>query len=132
MSVNAIARAAVAAASLCLSITSALAGASDYTIEAVAPEIRTGANSAVAIRIRHTTTGKPVEGAIVFRTRLDMAPDDMAAMTAKHAAIPSTEPGVYRFDAEITMAGRWAFRVMAKVQGEIETVQGVVVLQATD
>jgi hypothetical protein len=61
-----------------------------------------------------------------------MAPDDMASMTAKHEATPSSEPGVYRFKADLTMAGGWAFRIMAKVPGEPETVQGTVVFRAKD
>ena len=30
------------------------------------------------------------------------------------------------------MAGGWAFRIMAKVPGETDTVQGVVIFQAKD
>ena len=47
-------------------------------------------------------------GAVLFRTRLDMSPDSMGEMTAKHAAMPGSEPGVYRFKADFTMAGGWA------------------------
>ena len=54
----------------------------------------------------------------------------MAEMTAKHAAQPSKEPGVYRFRADLTMAGGWAFKLMAKVPGERETIEGVVVFKA--
>jgi hypothetical protein len=54
----------------------------------------------------------------------------MAEMTAKHAASPAAEPGVYRFKADLTMAGGWALKVMAKVPGEAETVQGTVVFRA--
>ena len=53
-------------------------------------------------------------------------------MTAKHEAMPTSEAGVYRFKADLTMAGGWAFRVMAKVPGEKDTVEGVVVFQAKD
>ena len=53
-------------------------------------------------------------------------------MTAKHVATPSAELGVYVFTADFTMSGGWAFKIMAKVQGEPETVQGAIVLQAKD
>ena len=56
----------------------------------------------------------------------------MAEMTAKHEVTPSSEPGVYGFTANLTMAGGWAFRIMAKVPGEPETVQGIVVFKAKD
>lgn len=110
----------------------ALAGAADYAFEPVRAEVKNGTGSELAVRLVHKPSGKPVTGAVLFRTRLDMGPDDMAGMTAKHEATPSTEPGVYRFKAELTMAGRWAFRVMAKVPGEAETVQGTVVFKSTD
>ena len=76
--------------------------------------------------------GKPVEGAVIFRTRLDMSPDKMEAMTTKIEPLTESEPGVYKFRADFTMAGGWAFRVMAKVPGEKDTVQGIVVFQAKD
>lgn len=110
----------------------AWAGAADYVFEPVRTEVKTGAGSELAVRLVHKPSGKPVTGAVLFRTRLDMAPDDMASMTAKHEATQSTEPDVYRFKADLTMAGRWAFRVMAKVPGETETVQGTVVFKSTD
>jgi hypothetical protein len=82
------------------------------------------------VRLVHKPTGKPVEGAVIFRTRLDMSPDSMAEMTAKHAAIPGSQPGIYRFRADLTMAGGWAFKLQAKVPGETETIEGTVVFKA--
>ena len=92
--------------------------------------MKNGPGSELAVRIIHKPTGKPVEGVVLFRTRLDMSPDSMGEMTAKHVAQPSTEPGVYKFRADLTMAGGWAFKLMAKVPGESETVQGTVVFKA--
>jgi hypothetical protein len=108
----------------------AFAGASDYEFQPVAADVKNGAGSEVAVRIVHKPTGKPVEGAVLFRTRLDMSPDNMGGMTAKHTATPSSEPGVYRFKADFTMAGGWAFKLQAKVPGESETVEGTVVFNA--
>jgi len=111
---------------------SAFAGAADYSFEPITVEVKNGAASDLGVRLVHKPSGKPVEGAVLFRTRLDMAPDGMADMEAQHAAMPSEEPGVYRFKAELTMAGGWAFRIMAKVPGEKDTVEGVVIFQAKD
>lgn len=108
----------------------AFAGASDYEFQPVAADVKNEAGSEVAVRIVHKPTGKPVEGAVLFRTRLDMSPDNMVGMTAKHTATPSSEPGVYRFKADFTMAGGWAFKLQAKVPGESETVEGTVVFNA--
>jgi hypothetical protein len=110
----------------------ALAAAADYAFAPVSVEVKNGAGSELAVRLVHKPTGRPVPGAVVFRTRLDMAPDNMASMTAKHEAMPSAELGVYRFKADLTMAGGWALRLMAKVPGEHETVEGVVVFKARD
>ena len=75
------------------------------------------------MRITHKPTGKPVEGVVLFRTRIDGSPHNMASMTAKHTAVPSTEPGVYKFRADFSMSGNWAFKLMAKVPGENATVE---------
>ena len=108
----------------------AIAGSADYVLEPVNVAVKNGEGSELAVRLIHKPSGKPVAGAVLFRTRLDMSPDSMSEMTAKHTAMPTSEPGVYRFKADLTMAGGWAFKVMAKVPGESETVQGTVVFQA--
>jgi hypothetical protein len=124
-------RALAVLASLVLFVAApALAGPNDYAFEPVKVDVKNGSGSELAVRIVHKPTGKPVEGVVLFRTRLDMSPDNMGEMTAKHVAQPSTEPGVYKFRADLTMAGGWAFKLMAKVPGETETVQGTVVFKA--
>ncbi len=115
-----------------LGVLPASAGPNDYAFEPVLGAVRNGKGSELAVRIVHKPTGKPVVGAVVFRTRLDMSPDSMEAMTAKHEALPSTEPGVYRFKADLTMAGGWALKLMAKIQGEADTVAGTVVFKVKD
>lgn len=107
-----------------------LAGAADYAFEPVNAEVANGAGSELAVRLLNKASGKPVDKAIIFRSRLDMEPEGMAAMTAPLEPMPSTEPGVYRFKANLAMAGQWALKLMAKVQGEKETVQGTVVFKA--
>jgi len=122
---------AVAASfALALVATAAYAAKGDYVFEPVAVEVRSGSGSELAVRIIHKPSGKPVEGVVLFRTRLDGSPHNMASMTAKHTALPSSEPGVYKFRADFTMAGNWAFKLMAKVPGESETVEGTVIFKA--
>lgn len=108
----------------------AWAGANDYAFEAVAKDVRSGSGSELAVRLVHKPDGKPVEGAVVFRTRLDMSPENMEAMTTGVELASSTEPGVYKFRGDLTMDGNWALKLQAKVQGEPETVQGTVVFAA--
>ena len=124
-------RALAALASLFLFVGEPVfAGPNDYLFEPVSVDVKNGPGAELAVRIVHRPTGKPVEGVVLFRTRLDMSPDSMGEMTAKHVTQPSTEPGVYKFRADLTMAGGWAFKLMAKVPGENETVQGTVVFKA--
>ena len=108
----------------------AYAAASDYEFQPLIVEVKNGPGSELAVRLVHKPSGKPVESAVIFRTRLDMSPDSMSEMTAKHAAMPGSEPGVYRFKADLTMAGGWAFKLQAKVPGEAETIEGTVNFKA--
>ena len=124
---NAVRNSVLIALALVSLAPSAFAGAKDYEFQPVAAQVMNGNSSEFAVRLINKVTGKPVEAAVLFRTRLDMSPDSMGEMLAKHAAMPSTEPGVYRFKADFTMAGGWAFKVQAKVPGEAETVEGTVV-----
>lgn len=109
----------------------ALAGANDYVFEAVQAEVKKADDAIVAVRLLHKPTGKPVAGAVIVRTRIDMAPDGMATMDSPLAAVPSDEPGVYAFKTELSMAGRWLLSIAAKVQGEPETVIGRITFRAT-
>ena len=106
------------------------AAADDYAFEAVQPEIEKGDDVTVAVRLVERATKRPVSGAVIIATRIDMAPDDMAAMDAPLTPMPSDEPGVYAFKTNLIMAGRWRLSIAAKVQGEPETVKGEVVYTA--
>lgn len=124
----------LAAALLGLALTVAaiptFAASADYEFKPVNAVVKNGAGSSLGVKLVHKVTGKPVEGAVLFRTRLDMSPDSMGEMTAKHVATPAQEPGVYVFKADLTMVGRWALKIQAKVPGEAETVEGTVVFEA--
>ena len=123
-------RAGLVGLALSLGTTQALAAAADYEFQPLEVDLTKGNGSELAVRLVHKPSGKPVAGAVLFRTRLDMGPDKMETMAAEHEAVPSTEAGVYRFKADLTMAVAWAFRIMAKVQGEQDTLEGVVVFTA--
>jgi hypothetical protein len=109
-----------------------MAGANDFEFQPVSAEIKNGAGAELAVRLIDKRTGKPVSGAVLFRTRLDMSPESMGEMLAKHEPIKSDDAGIYRFKADITMAGGWAFKLQAKVPGEPDTVEGSVVFTAKD
>jgi hypothetical protein len=103
----------------------------DYEFKLVEPTITAGKDKIVTVRLINKTTGKPVPDAVIFATRLDMAPDGMAEMATKIALEPGTaEPGSYRFKATFGMEGRWLLSLGAKVQGETGTVESKLVITA--
>lgn len=122
--------AAIGAALLAAYATPALADGKDYEFQLVAKEVKQG-EATIAVKLIHKPTGKAVPDAVIFAKRIDMGPDQMEAMTAPLEPLPSTEPGIYRFKTELTMAGQWALSLGAKVQGETGTVESKLIVAAT-
>ncbi|CAN7433329.1 FixH family protein [Rhizobium leguminosarum] len=112
------------------SVTASFAASQDYEFQPVSADVKQGQGSPVSVRLIDKRTGKPVPDAVIFTTRMDMAPEGMEMMTTPVEAASSTEPGVYAFKSDFTMAGGWRFKLAAKVQGEPDTVEGEVVLKA--
>jgi YtkA-like len=112
------------------SITVARADIKDYEFQLVDKAIKAGADKIIAVRLINKATGKPVPDAVIFATRLDMAPDGMQEMATKIAPVPGAEPGTYKFKATFSMAGRWQLSLGAKVQGETGTVENKLVITA--
>ena len=112
------------------SIAIARADIKDYEFQLVDQSIQAGPDKIITVRLVNKTTGKPVPGAVIFATRLDMAPDGMQEMATKIAPMPGGEPGTYKFKATFGMAGRWQLSLGAKVQGETGTVEDKLVITA--
>jgi len=108
----------------------AFANIKDYEFELVAPTVQAGADRIVTVRLVNKKTGKAVPDAVIFASRLDMAPDGMQEMVTKVTPMPGQEPGTYRFKANFSMAGRWQLSLGAKVQGETGTVENKLVVTA--
>jgi len=127
--VRAVAVALLVAACAC-SGTAALADVKDYRFELVDQMVKAGPDRVITVRLTNTRTGKPVPDAVIFATRLDMAPDAMQEMVTKVTPVPAAEPGTYKFKATFGMEGRWQLSLGAKVQGETGTVEGKLVITA--
>ncbi|MGB3445846.1 MAG: FixH family protein [Xanthobacteraceae bacterium] len=119
-----------AIAAIGMASTAAFADIKDYKFELVDQAVQAGPDKVLAVRLINTKTGKSVPDAVIFATRLDMAPDGMQEMATKIAQMPGGEPGVYRFKANVSMAGRWQLSLGAKVQGETGTVENKLVITA--
>jgi hypothetical protein len=102
----------------------------DYEFQLVDQTVKKG-DAIISVRLVHKPDGKPVSNAVIFATRLDMAPDGMQEMATKVTPMPGAEPGTYRFKATLNMAGGWQLSLGAKVQGETGTVENKLVLKAT-
>lgn len=108
----------------------AFADIKDYEFQLLDPTVQAGAEKIVTVKLMNKKTGKPVSDAVIFASRLDMAPDGMQEMVTKVTPMPGTEPGAYRFKANFSMAGRWQLSLGAKVQGETGTVESKLVVTA--
>jgi hypothetical protein len=123
-------QAALIAAAIGGASSAAFADIKDYKFELIDPAVQAGPDKVILVRLKNTKTGKPVPDAVIFATRLDMAPDAMQEMVTKVTPMPGTEPGTYRFKASFSMAGRWQLSLGAKVQGETGTVEDKLVITA--
>jgi len=121
--------AAMLGAALSAAALPALADIKDYHFELVQQEAKVG-EAVLSVRLLDKRSGKSVPDAVIFAKRIDMAPDSMDEMTSKIEQLPTTEPGVYRFKAKLTMAGGWRLSLGAKVQGETGTVEDRLVFKA--
>jgi hypothetical protein len=115
---------------LALLTTAALGAPEHYEFQLVETSIPQGDDAVVTIRLVDRRTGTPVDGAVIFATRMDMAPDQMEAMTSPVTAMPSVGVGLYSFQTNLTMAGGWRFSVAAKIQGETGTLESRLIFEA--
>jgi Cu(I)/Ag(I) efflux system membrane fusion protein len=100
----------------------------DYEFQAVQREVRTG-DVDLAVRLIDKRTGKPVSGAEIQTSRIDMTPDGMPTMTATIVATASTEPGIHHFKVSLPMAGNWQLSLTAKVPGESGALEAKLALK---
>ena len=123
-------RVALIGGAMTASATLARADIKDYEFQLVDKTVKKG-DAVISVRLVHKPDGKPVSDAVIFAKRLDMAPDGMETMKTTIEPMPSTEPGVYKFKAAVTMEGGWQLSLGAKVQGETGTVESKLVIKAT-
>ena len=123
-------QAAVVGIAMAGSVATAHADIRNYEFQLVDQAVKAGPDRIITVRLINKATGKPVPDAVIFATRLDMAPDGMQEMATKVTPVPGSEPGSYRFKATLSMAGGWQLSLGAKVQGETGTVENKLVLKA--
>jgi hypothetical protein len=110
--------------------TAALADTKDDEFQVVEKTLQKG-EATIAVKLVDKRTGSAVPDAVIFATRLDMAPDGMPTMTTKTKPAPSDQPDVYRFRTTLTMQGNRQRSLGAKVRGETGTLERKLVLETT-
>jgi hypothetical protein len=124
-------RAALIGIALTGTASIARAEVKDYEFKLVEPTVTVGKDKIVTVQLVNKKTGKPVPDAVIFTTRLDMAPEGMPEMATKIALDPGrAEPGSYKLKATFGMEGRWQLSLGAKVQGETGAVESKLVITA--
>jgi len=109
-----------------LATASAVAAPADYRFELVQAQPGGPGKTELTVRLVHVPDKKLVAGAVLFETKADMVPDGMADTTGKVTPLTSDQPGLYRFQVETGMVGKWQLSLGAKLQGETGTVRGTV------
>ncbi len=127
---NSLRAGAIGTALLTAMTTTSLADSKDYEFQLIDKEVKQG-EAVIAVKLVHKPSGRAIPEAVIFAKRIDMGPDGMETMEEPIEAVASTEPGVYRFKTNLTMAGKWALSLGAKVQGETGTVENKLVVTAT-
>ncbi|APO68083.1 FixH family protein [Rhizobium gallicum] len=111
--------------------TFSYASPQDYEFQLVSVEVKQGPDAEVSVRLVDKRNGQAVSDAVIFTTRMDMAPEGMETMTTQVQELPSEQAGTYKFKTNLSMEGGWRFQLAAKVQGEGETVTGEVLVKGT-
>jgi hypothetical protein len=116
---------------LAIPTANADAAAQDYELALLKSDIRQSRDAIVSVRLTDRRTGAPVADAVIFDTTLDMAPDGMPDMGTVVEPAGSSEPGVYRFKADLSMKGGWRLRIGLMIQGEAEPVTRDLILKVS-
>ncbi len=109
-----------------LAAGTAVAAPTDYRFELAQAQPAGPGKTDLTVRLVHVPDKKPVPGAVLFETKADMTPGGMADWTGKVTPLPSDQQGLYRFQVETGMAGKWQLSLGARIQGETGTVRGTV------
>lgn len=109
----------------------AIAAPEDYEFKVLETELPQGDGAVFTVSVTDLRTQTPVTDAVIFATRLDMAPDGMAGMTAPVQALTSEVLGQYRFHANLGMAGAWRFSIAVHFDDETEVIRREVILRVT-
>ena len=96
----------------------AVAAPQDYRFEVVQVQPAGPGASDVSVRLVNVRNGKPVTGAVISDSAVDMALSGMKQMKGSVTLADTDGSGIYRFRTRTSMAGNWALHLTATVPGE--------------
>ncbi len=108
--------------------------ASNYRFElAGSPQPAAAGQHVVSVRLVGASN-KVIIGATITQAKLDMGPENMAAMTAQVREMTDTVRGIYSFSFDDSAVwkwkGDWALTLTAKVPGSPQAVTGRIIFHA--
>jgi hypothetical protein len=109
--------------------TPVFADVNNYEFRLVENETQKGKHIHIAVHLINNITGELIPDAMIFANRIDMSPDGMAAKNAPLAALPSPEPGIYLFRADLAIEGNWQLSLAAMIPDVDGIVEGRMVLK---
>lgn len=95
--------------------------------QAVNDHVASGESIRLEVRLVGAPAGLAMGDIAVTAMRLDMGPDGMPTMVSELRPVASAAPDIVAFEADLTMAGRYALSISANVKGLDNAVSGVVV-----
>ena len=98
------------------------------TWQAVNDRVISGDSVRLELRLVGAPVGLAIGDIAVTSTRLDMGPDGMPTMVSELRPVASAAPDIVAFEADLTMAGRYALTISAAVKGLDNPVSGVVII----
>ena len=123
-------RAAFIVAAFAGASTAALADIKDYRFELIGETVTAAPDQFITVRLVNTKTGKAVPDAVIFATRLDMAPDAMQEMATRSRRCRAPSPVLTNSRRHSVWPAAGSLSLGAKVQGEAGTVDNKLVLTA--
>ncbi len=93
------------------------------------PSLPTNVSSQIKVQLVDGTGHTVRQTVTMLSVRIDMSPDNMAAMTAPAKVLATKEPGVVVVETNLYAPGRWAVILAATVDGK--PVKGSVIVTAS-
>lgn len=98
-----------------------------YALELVGEPVRSGGLVTFSVELKNTATNEVVPDAALNVDDFNMEPDGMTGSSTVHPK-SSDRPGVFTFEVEPTMGGRWGLVYTATIPDQPKPIKGTLVI----